>query len=233
MLPIWQNSSKRSHIDVIINLLSPEGLKIIDIGCGAGKITRELTEMGAYVTGVDPGERQIKLARSAKLVGNERFLEGAAEKLPLDDESMDIALFCNSFHHVPRDNFDIAIEEARRVLKPGGKLYFSEPIADGPQFELSRLINDETEVRALAYEKIINIPQTGFQAISEVIYITENKYKNFDAFRANSTSINPAREVIFKNNLDAIKTAFEENAIQADSHYVFNNPVRANLFERL
>jgi hypothetical protein len=33
--------------------------------------------------------------------------------------------------------------------------------------------------------------------------------------------------------LDAIKTAFEENAIQADSQYVFKNPVRANLFERL
>ena len=68
MLSIWQNSSKRSHIDVITDLLSPEGLKIIDIGCGAGKITRELSEMGAYVTGVDPGERQIKLARSAKLL---------------------------------------------------------------------------------------------------------------------------------------------------------------------
>ena len=147
--------------------------------------------------------------------------------------SLKKALFCNSFHHVPRANFDIAIEEARRVLRPGGKLYFSEPIADGPQFELSRLINDETEVRAFAYEKIINISQTGFHAISEVIYVTENKYKNFDAFRANSTSINPARDVIFKNNLDAIKTAFEENAIQADSHYVFRNPVRANLFERL
>ena len=233
MLPIWQSSAKRSHIDVIIDLLSPEGLNIIDIGCGAGKITRALSEMGAYVTGIDPGERQIKLARSVKLIGNERFLEGAAEKLPLDSKSMDIALFCNSFHHVNRDNFDIAIEEAHRVLKPGGKLYFSEPIADGPQFELSRLINDETEVRALAYEKIVNIPQTGFHAISEVTYITENKYKNFDAFRANSTSINPARDLIFEDNLDAIKTAFEENAIQVDSHYVFKNPVRGNLFERL
>ena len=233
MLPIWQNSTIRSHLDVIIDLLSPEGLKIVDIGCGAGKITRALSQIGAYVTGIDPGERQLKLARSTEVIGNERFLEGTAEKLPLDDKSMDIALFCNSFHHVPRDNFDIAIEEAHRVLKPGGNLYFSEPIADGPQFELSRLINDETEVRALAYKKIINIQQTDFQAISEVTYITENKYKNFDSFRANSTSINPARDLIFKDNLDAIKAAFEENAIQADSHYVFKNPVRGNLFERL
>ncbi len=229
----WRGSPKRSHADVIKQLLSPSGAKIIDIGCGAGKMTRLLTEMGGDVVGIDPGERQLERARAAKIVGSESFIEGIAEDLPFEDQSIDIALFFNSFHHVPKEGFQAAIIESYRVLRSGGKLYFAEPIADGPQFELSRLINDESEIRTLAYDCIQSAPQMGFKEISELTYITENRHKDFDAFKTNSTSINPARDAIFEEHDVKIRERFEQFSEKDGDEYVFTLPIRGNLFERL
>ena len=233
MTPDWQGSSKRSHAEVIEELLEPSGAKIIDIGCGAGKMTRLLTEMGGEVIGIDPGARQLERARAVATVGDETFIEGIAENLPFEDQSIDIAFFFNSFHHVPKEGFEAAIIEAQRVLKPGGKLYFAEPIADGPQFELSRLINDESEIRAFAYDCIRSTPQKGFKEVSELVYITENRHKNFEAFKTNSKSINPTRDAIFAEHDVEIRERFEQFSLKDGDEYVFSLPVRGNLFERL
>jgi ubiquinone/menaquinone biosynthesis C-methylase UbiE len=233
MASSWHTSSRQSHLNIIQELLDPVGKKIIDIGCGAGQITRALTKIGAEVTGIDPGKRQLERARAEEPVGDETYLEGVAENLPFDSKSIDIALFFNSFHHVRQEGFSLAIEESHRVLKPGGKLYFAEPIANGPQFELSRLINDETEIRSLAYESILTSANKGFTAISEITYITENKHKDFDTFKINSMSINPARDVIFQKYGQEIKEVFERIGIKNQGFYVFDNPVRGNLYERI
>jgi ubiquinone/menaquinone biosynthesis C-methylase UbiE len=233
MLTRWQDSPKRSSTDVIKELLNPANTKIIDVGCGAGQITRALTTMGGEVIGIDPGERQLERARTAQPIGSEIYIHGVAENLPFDKHSIDTIIFCNSFHHVPEKNFSKAIDESKRVLRPGGKLFFVEPIADGPQFELSKLINDETEIRALAYASILAVPQRGFRAISELTYITESRYENFEQFRSNSTSINPARDAIFKKHDDEIQDRFEKFSTKDQGYYIFNHPIRSNLFERL
>ena len=228
----WQNSPKRSHADIIEELLEPNGAKIVDVGCGAGKITRLLTEMGAEVTGIDPGERQLERARAATPLGKEKYIEGVAENLPFEDQSADIVLFFNSFHHIPQNDLAAAIKEAHRVLRPGGRLYFAEPIADGPQFEMSRLINDETEIRAFAYEVIKTVPENGFKAMTEITYITENRHQNFESFKTNSTSINPARDAIFEKHDQEIRERFESFSRKENGQFIFDLPIRGNLFER-
>ena len=233
MISNWQDSPKRSHTDVLKDLLEPANAKIIDVGCGAGNTTRALTAMGAKVIGIDPGTRQLERARTQQPEGREVYIEGTAQDLPFENQSQDIILFFNSFHHVPHSKFSAAIDESQRVLQPGGKLLFSEPIADGPQFELSRLINDETEIRALAYQSILDLPNKGFKEILELIYITENRYESFENFRFNSISINPAREKIFATRKAEIRDKFETFSTKDQGHFIFQNPVRTNLFERL
>tara|TARA_B100000315_G_C14588987_1_gene594709 strand:+ start:2285 stop:2998 length:714 start_codon:yes stop_codon:yes gene_type:complete len=231
--PNWHGSDRRSHADIIEELLEPNGAKIVDVGCGTGKITRLLTEMGAVVTGIDPGERQLERARAAKSVGNETFIEGVAENLPFNDQSVDTVLYFNSFHHIPKNDLAAAIKEAHRVLRTGGKLYFAEPVADGPQFEMSRLINDETEIRAFAYEVIKTVPEVGFKAVTEITYVTENRHESFESFRTNSTSINPVRDAIFERHDQEIRERFERFSRKANGQYIFDLPIRGNLFERL
>ena len=232
MFPNWQDKPKRTHVDVLAETLDPLNANIIDVGCGIGHITRALTNMGANVIGVDPGKRQLDRARTEETVGSEVYIEGVAEDLPFNDQSKDIILFFNSFHHVSKNKFSEAIRETSRVLRSGGKLFFAEPIADGPQFELSRLINDETEIRALAYQSILDLPKNGFQEILELIYISENRYESFESFRFNSTSINPAREKIFEEYKTEIRKLFKKYSIKNQGYYIFQNPIRVNLFER-
>jgi len=233
MVPVWQNSPERSHIEITEELLDPLGARIIDVGCGAGQITRALAKMGAEVIGIDPSTRQLKRARSEPPLGNEIYIKGTAENLPFDDQSVDIILFFNSFHHVPKNEYPRALQETYRVLRPGGQLLFAEPIADGPQFELSKLINDETDIRALAYEYILTVPSKGFKEITELIYITENQHKDFESFKTNSISINPTRSEIFEKQDKALRKKFNELSKKKQGFYTFLNPIRGNLFSRI
>jgi len=53
------------------------------------------------------------------------------------------------------------------VLKPGGFVYVSEPVADGAFFDTIRMVDDETEVRARAYEALTAADQVGLRQLTE------------------------------------------------------------------
>ena len=55
--------------------------------------------------------------------------QGAADALPMPDQSADLVLFVFSLHHVPGRQAQWAMAEARRVLRPSGRLYVAEPLA--------------------------------------------------------------------------------------------------------
>ena len=228
----WENSPRKAHIDIIKEALSLKDAKILDVGCGIGNITRALTKMGAKVIGLDPSPIQLKRARDEPIVGNEIYIEGNAENLPSKDRSMDMILFINSFHNVPRQYFPEAVSEAHRALKPGGKLFIAEPIPDGPQFEVSRLINDETEIRTAAYEFIRSIPKRGFTEGTESIYLTENRHANFESFKEHSISINARRLEVFNKYEIEIRKTFETFSTKKNGVFTFENPIRTNIFIR-
>ena len=115
--------------------------------------------MGARVTGVEISEGQLANAVARDPDGNARYLIGRAEQLPLEDASVDVALFMRSLHHVPIPELTHALAEARRVLRPGGIVYVSEPLAEGDYFELVSLVEDEDEVRAAAQQALGKRPR--------------------------------------------------------------------------
>jgi ubiquinone/menaquinone biosynthesis C-methylase UbiE len=98
----------------------------VDIGCGTGIYTVELAQRSARVIGLDPSMEMITIAqeklRQAGLTGH--FICGSAEALPFGSGKFDLALAVTSlcFVHSP----DRAIEEMRRVLRPGGRLVLGE-----------------------------------------------------------------------------------------------------------
>jgi SAM-dependent methyltransferase len=59
-----------------------------------------------------------------------------------------------SLHHVPIPLMDRALAEVARVLRPGGHLYVSEPVYEGPFNDIVRLFNDEAVVRAAAQRAV-------------------------------------------------------------------------------
>ena len=91
------------------------GERILDLGCGDGQLTAQLTETGAVVTGVDASAEMVVAARERGVDA----LEAKAESLPFPDASFD-AVFSNAVLHWVRDH-DAMMTEVRRVLKPGGR----------------------------------------------------------------------------------------------------------------
>jgi ubiquinone/menaquinone biosynthesis C-methylase UbiE len=93
---------------------------ILEIGCGTGAVSAFLASTyDAEVIGTDFDPEQIKIARSRhQEKGHLRFQIEDASKLTFADESFDIAISQNVFHHI--SNWQLALREIFRVLKLGG-----------------------------------------------------------------------------------------------------------------
>lgn len=100
----------------------PEGLAVLDAGCGEGYLSRILARQGATVSGIDSSARLIEAARtgSAKEGLPTSFSVGSVSDLPYTDDAFDLVV-CN---HLMNDLYDPArpIHEFGRVLRRGGRL---------------------------------------------------------------------------------------------------------------
>jgi SAM-dependent methyltransferase len=100
------------------------GARLIDIAGGSGAHASRIARAGAIsVVGVDISETMIHQREQDPLLSENVVAD--MEALPFGDESFDGALFVAALHHVP-DALP-ALREARRVLKPGGRLFVVEP----------------------------------------------------------------------------------------------------------
>lgn len=90
----------------------------LDVGCGEGRFCRKLSENGVEATGIDPTHGLIAGARS-KYAGG-RYVLGRAEELPFDDQTFDLVVSYLSLIDIA--DFERAISEMARVLKPGGAM---------------------------------------------------------------------------------------------------------------
>ena len=98
-----------------------EGEDVLDIGSGPGLLTAEMAaEVGpsGSVTGVDPSEQMLDLARSRD--GTSTYVHAAAAPLPFPDASFDAVTSTQVYEYV--EDVGGALAEAWRVLRPGGRL---------------------------------------------------------------------------------------------------------------
>jgi ubiquinone/menaquinone biosynthesis C-methylase UbiE len=113
---------------------------VLDCGCGTGDLARELALHSELVIGIDISFAMLAKGRDAlRRLGRENVVWAASpgEHLPLAGESCDAVCYRGALHHIGDDRR--ALEEARRVLKPGGKLLLSEPNGDSLALLLPRL----------------------------------------------------------------------------------------------
>jgi len=95
-------------------------LKILDIGCGTGKLAVYLSEeTGCTVTGIDPVRANVEKARIKS--SSVTFEVQSAEEMTFEDKTFDFAVSLKALHEIP--NPQEALRESKRVLKEGGKLF--------------------------------------------------------------------------------------------------------------
>jgi len=99
------------------------GDDVVDIGCGPGVALREARRRGAACTGVDPAPAMLRLGRTVSS-RDITYVDGTAEALPLPDGSASVAWSLATAHHWA--DVDQGLAEARRVLRPDGRLLILE-----------------------------------------------------------------------------------------------------------
>jgi SAM-dependent methyltransferase len=104
--------------DLFFELLPPPGGRALEVGCGEGRVCRDLRARGHDVTGLDASPTLV--AAAAELDPAGVYVVGAAEALPYADETFDLVVAYNSLMDV--DDMPAAVREAARVLAPGGRL---------------------------------------------------------------------------------------------------------------
>jgi SAM-dependent methyltransferase len=122
------------------------GAVVLDYGCGEGDFSRMLASRGARVYGLDISPKLIEQARAhASNIGmngsSPQFVVGDAHHTPYDDNSFDYVVGNGALHHL---DLDKAYAEIARVLRPGGKAVFQEPMYYHPLIWTLRRLTPKT-----------------------------------------------------------------------------------------
>jgi len=108
----------RFHRDPFLGLVPSPGRLTLDVGCGEGRVSRDLRQLGHRVIGVDVSESMVAAARAADPDGE--YAVGNAAALPFPDGHADLVVAFMSLMDV--DEMRGAVRETARVLEPGGRL---------------------------------------------------------------------------------------------------------------
>jgi ubiquinone/menaquinone biosynthesis C-methylase UbiE len=186
------------------------------------------------MTGIDPHEGRIERARAAAAEAGVKiaFEVAAGENLPYADGAFDVALLSNSLHHVAEDRMAATINEAARMVRPGGLLYAMEPVPRGPYFEVQSLWNDETANRARAYDEIGAAAKLGFENEAERFYIEARSVDDFDTYVARAGARHQSRRAEIERQSDRIRQKFEQHAVRADGGFALDMVFRVNLMRK-
>jgi 2-polyprenyl-3-methyl-5-hydroxy-6-metoxy-1,4-benzoquinol methylase len=135
----------------------PSGGSVADVGCGHGLLTAllALSDTRREVHGVDPDPRKVEWARMAPgCLPNVKIevgtVESLAERLP---GHFDAVVVCDVLYLLPLGRWPGFLREARRLLRPGGRLLLKEAEGDGTWKHLKCLAQEVVMVKLLGRTK--------------------------------------------------------------------------------
>ena len=123
-------------------LKQAKGKRVLDYGCGRGEFALQLLEIGAIVEGIDISSAYVKTCEEVCKehgypASSWSFQVMDAHQLTFEDNSFDYVVGNGILHHL---DFDNAMSEIQRVLAPGGRAIFQEPLSGNPLLGLLRLM---------------------------------------------------------------------------------------------
>lgn len=184
-----QDTPLYSELDLIAELLPINGSQVLELGCGNAAKTQAIARRfepacieAAEVDGLAQAANR-KAQPSWDVAENIRLVDYGAEAIEKPDASVDLVLMFKSLHHVPSDCLDKAMGEIRRVLKPGGLAYISEPVFAGDLNEVIRLFHDEERVRTAAFAALCHAVEDGqLELVEQRFFRAPVQFESFSQF---------------------------------------------------
>ena len=222
-----------SEADVIVEQLEIKGKRLLELGCGGAWMTRLLAgRFGAaevVATEVDRIQHEKNLAIND--LPNVSFKYGGAQAIDAPDQSFDAVFMFKSLHHVPRELIAPSLQEIRRVLRPGGYAWFSEPVYWGEFNALLSLFHDEQEVRQIAFEALRSVVQSGlFELQAELFFHVPGSYESWELFEERFIRVTHTEHRIDPQLYGRIKAAFLAHMTPDGAHFL--KPHRVDILRR-
>jgi len=219
--------------EIYNRLLSLDNKHILELGCGSAEITRNIASAGSgrSITALEVDEIAHQNNVQIDDLPNVTFGLAGAEDIPLADASVDVVMMFKSLHHVPLDLMDQAMAEIRRVLKPGGLLYISEPIFAGAFNEILRLFHDEQKVREAAFNTVKKAVDEGlFTLVDEVFFNAPMVFESFASFENKIIGATHTEHRLDDELYATVKQAFQQHLGDDGAHFLM--PIRVDLLQR-
>ena len=163
--------SKKSKITIINEVLKPQGvIKVLDFGCGIGYHSEDFGD--SEYLGIEPLPSCVNVANRLYKRSNSTFLVGDHLSLrSIPDSSFDVIIAIGVLHHINDEIFSEFIQQAYRILQPGGRLTTFDPVYYPKQSFLTRFVISRdrgADVRTKEnYEIVIN---QNFKDVNSKIY---------------------------------------------------------------
>lgn len=219
--------------EVFNELLELDGKRILELGCGRAELTRILATGGSdrSMVALEVDEVQHRLHQDIDDLPNVEFRMAGAEAIPYPDARFDVAFMFKSLHHVPLELMDKAMAEVKRVLKPGGFAYISEPVFAGDFNEILRLFHDEEQVRLAAFEAVKRAVDSGlFELASETFFLSPMHFDDFADFDRKVLQVTHSDHSLSPELHKQVKTRFESHMTPDGAN--FQMPIRIDLLKR-
>jgi ubiquinone/menaquinone biosynthesis C-methylase UbiE len=205
--------------------------RLLDVGCGSGRLVRTLCSLGASAIGLDPDESAIAAARRA--APGSRFVRGGAEALPFDSQAFDGVIFLNSLHHVSVAKMAAALDEAARVLCAEARLIVVEPLPEGSFFRAFQIVEDETAVRAAAQAALERAPQLSPLLLEETRHLMRcETFRDLDHFAERIAEADSSRKPIIQEKYSELGRAFHRHATHENDGFLLLQPLLAHIFSK-
>jgi ubiquinone/menaquinone biosynthesis C-methylase UbiE len=125
-----------------------------------------------------------------------------------------------------------ALHEAERVLRSGGTLVVLEPVAEGSGYEAHRLVDDETEVRAVAQAALDNDLPASLTEQTTLRFQSSYSYADFAELEHTMVSIDPERRAAFESVKTEMETRFHEWTVEHDGAFWLTQPYLLRIFTK-
>jgi len=219
-----------NEAEIYNRLLPLAGARIIELGCGAAFHTRAIAESGRPASiracEVDTIQHEKNLAITD--LPSVTFIHAGAQAIPAEEGSADIVMMFKSLHHVPLKEMDKAMQEIRRVLRPGGLAYISEPVYAGDFNEVLRLFHDEKTVREAAFEAVRKAVELGvLELVGQHFFNTANNFSDFADFERRVIGVTHTAHRLSPELRQAVREKFE--SFMGPDGARFSMPIRVDL----